>query len=212
VSSRFKRGQVQQARVVRTAEFGAFLELEPGLDGLIHVTELKSLNKAGSEDARSEDLVRVGDELKVQVLSVDSKRRRISLGLADESSAPGELVRTPEIRVGASVTGKVERVEKFGVFLRLGPGLSGLIPNNELGTPRGSDHRKMFPVGSVMTAEVTKAEKSGRKIRLSVSKAEGREEREALERYKRDAGRTSISSMADAFAAFKSRSGDKDPD
>ena len=204
-ASRFKRGQVHQARVVRAAEFGAFLELAPGIDGLIHVSELKSLNKASSDDARAEDLVQIGDEVKVQVLSVDPKRRRVSLGLADESSAPGDLVKMTSIKVGASVTGKVERVEKFGVFLRLGPGCTGLIPNNELGTPRGADHKKMFSIGTEMTAEVIQADPSGRKIRLSVSKVAGREEREAIERYKRDTTSASLSTMAEAFKAFKSR-------
>ena len=202
-SRRFAAGQVIGARVVRMTEFGAFVELAPGLDGLLHLSELNSLRR--TEDQKPEDLARVGTDLKVAVLKVDEKRRRISLGLADQSAEVGRKIEIPQIRSGKVVTGKVERVEKFGVFVRLGPGLTGLIPNNELGTPRGTDHRRMFPPGTEITAEITEADASGRKIRLSVSKAEGREEREAIERYRREGAKSgnSLSTMAEAFRAFR---------
>lgn len=197
VAKRFKPGQVVAARVARVTEFGAFLELAPGVDGLLHISELAGRRDGGAPGQ--------GDEVKVQVLKVDEGRKRVSLGLADESAAPGETVDMKQIRKGEVVTGKVERVEKFGVFVRIGPGRTGLVPNNEMGTPRGADHRRMFPPGTELTAEVIEADSAGRKIRLSVSKAEGREEREALARYRKDTTRASgsFSTLADAFAALK---------
>lgn len=202
-AKRFKVGQVIGAKVARVTEFGAFVELGPGLDGLVHVSELNTLKK--TPDAKIEDIVKVGEELKVTVLKVEEKKRRVSLGVADDTAPVGDVVEIPQLKPGKIVTGKVERVEKFGVFLRLGPGRSGLIPNNELGTPRGSDHRRMFPIGTQLTAEIIETDPTGRKIRLSVSKAEGREEREAIERYRKDERKSpdSISTMADAFAAFR---------
>lgn len=211
VSGRIRQGQVVAARVARVTEFGAFLELEPGVDGLLHVSELAGLR--GGQANSGAKAAKAGDEVKVQVIKVEESRRRISLGLADEASAPGETVRVAPVRVGDVVTGKVERVEKFGVFLRLGPGRSGLVPNAELGTPRGTDHRRMFPAGTEMTAEVIEADAGGRKIRLSVTKAEGRAEREAVAKYNKDATRSgsgSLSILADAFNALKKPTPDEE--
>ena len=202
VDKKFHAGQIQTAKVVRTAEFGAFVELLPGVDGLVHVSELHGRK------------VEAGSELKVQIIKVEPSRRRISLGVASEGSEAGSRVEVKPVRVGDMVTGKVEKVEKFGVFLRIGPGRTGVIPNKELGTPRGADHRKMFKPGTEMTAEVIEADPSGRRIRLSVTKVAHREEREAIERYRKDVTRSaggSFSTLADAFKAFKPRSGDGEP-
>jgi small subunit ribosomal protein S1 len=139
-------------------------------------------------------------------MKVDSARRRISLGIPHEKAEVGEKVVMPPVKVGDVVTGKVEKVEKYGVFLRLGPGRTGMIPNNELGTARGADHRKMFPLGTEMTAEVIETDPGGRKIRLSVNRAQGREERAAVDKYRKDpakSGTSSFSTMADAFNALK---------
>ncbi|HKY32429.1 MAG TPA: S1 RNA-binding domain-containing protein [Candidatus Polarisedimenticolia bacterium] len=204
VERRFSEGQVLTARVVRVTEFGAFLELAPGLDGLLHISELSA--SRGRKGGDSQAAVRAGEEMKVQVLKVDGARRRIGLGLAAEATEVGAKVSTAPPKVGDVVTGKVEKVEKFGVFLRIGPGRTGMIPNSELGTARGSDHRKMFPAGSEITAEVIEADQAGRKIRLSVTKAEGREERAAVDRYRKDVSRSgsgSFSTLADAFNALK---------
>ncbi|HET6373425.1 MAG TPA: S1 RNA-binding domain-containing protein, partial [Candidatus Polarisedimenticolia bacterium] len=181
VTERFHQGQIHGAKVVRVTEFGAFVELAPGVDGLVHVSELGG----GRGGKKTQDFVKVGEEIKVQVLKVEEARRRISLGLASETVKVGAKVAVVATKVGDVVTGKVERVERFGVFIRIGPGSTGLIPTKELGTPRGADHRKMFPVGTELKAEVIEADPAGRKIRLSVTKAEGREEREALDRYKK---------------------------
>jgi len=211
VSQRFKQGQVLTAKVVRVTEFGAFVELAPGVDGLLHVSEMSGLAAPGGPGGKkaAADLTKPGTEIKVQVMKVDEAKRRISLGLAGETAAPGEKVPVVQVKVGDVVIGKVDRVEKFGVFLRFGPGRTGMVPNSELGTQRGADHRRMFPAGTELKAEVIEADPAGRKIRLSVTKAMGREEREAVDRYRKDAtksGTSSFSTMADAFAALKKTS------
>ncbi len=203
VKKRFKAGQVLQAKVVRVTDFGAFLELAPGVDGLLHVTEMSAEYGSGKN---AQQMIKVGEEIKAQVIKVDGKRRRVALGLAPRDVEVGQHVEMPALRVGAIVEGKVERIEKFGVFVRMGPGRTGLIPSNELGTPRGSDPRKGFPIGADVRAEIIEADPAGRKIRLSIRKAAEREEREALDRYRKDAskaGSSSLSTLADAFNAFK---------
>jgi len=217
IADRLKQGQVVTARVARVTDFGAFLELCPGVDGLLHVSEMGPLKDGGGSgrNLKAQELAKQGDELTVQIMKVDAARRRVSLGLPAENVEPGQTVAPePAPKQGDIVTGKVERVEKFGVFLRIGPGRTGLIPNSELGTPRGTDHRRMFPPGTEMRAEVIESDPGGRKIRLSVTKAEGREEREAIDRYRKDRSRTggSFSTLADAFAALNKKSSPDESD
>ena len=237
VADQYKQGQVITAKVVRVTEFGAFVELAPGVDGLLHVSEMSGMGDSGSRKAA--DLAKPGDEIKVQVMRVDEAKRRISLSIAGQPSRQADMSESGErnprreriergqraekseraekaekvalttVKVGDVVTGKVDRVEKFGVFIRFGTGRTGMVPNSELGTQRGADHRRMFPAGTEMKAEVIEADAAGRKIRLSVTKAMTREEREAVERYRKDttkSGGTSFSTMADAFAALKKAS------
>jgi small subunit ribosomal protein S1 len=210
VGDRVRQGQVITAKVMRVTDFGAFLEVLPGVDGLLHVSEMAAMKNGGGagRNAKPQDMIKAGEELKVSVVKVDEARRRVSLGLATEKPAPGVSAPPPPEppKVGETVKGKVERVEKFGVFIRLGPGRAGMIPNNELGTQRGADHKRLFPAGTELTAEVIEVDPAGRKIRLSLVKAMGREEREAVEKYRKDpvkSGGTSFSTLADAFNAMK---------
>jgi ribosomal protein S1 len=87
------------------------------------------------------------------------------------------------------VTGTVERVEPFGVFVRLGPGQTGLIPNAELGTARGTDARRTFPAGSEVKVLVLAIEEGGRRIRLSREKALVHEEQAETQAYLRDSAK-----------------------
>jgi len=83
----------------------------------------------------------------------------------------------------------VERVEPYGVFVRLGPGQAGLVPSAELGTARGADHRRAFPIGSEMKVLVLAVEDGGRRIRLSREKALAHEEQAETQAYLKDTAR-----------------------
>ena len=106
----------------------------------------------------------------------------MSSGIA---AAPGEQMES-QVAVGAVLTGTVERLESFGAFVRLGPGQTGLIPNAELGTARGADHRKAFPVGSAIKVLVLAIEEGGRRIRLSHAQALAHEEQAETQAYLRE--------------------------
>jgi small subunit ribosomal protein S1 len=129
-----------------------------------------------------------GAEVAVLVVSIDRDKRRIALALAPEDATAGEQLES-KVAVGAVLTGTVERVESFGVFVRLGPAETGLIPNAELGQTRGTDARKAFAPGAELKVLVLSIEEGGRRIRLSHEKALAQEEQAETHAYLREAGK-----------------------
>ena len=118
------------------------------------------------------------------VVGIDGDRRRIALALAPEDAVPGDRMDSG-VEAGALLTGTVERVESFGVIVRLGPGQTGLVPGAELGVPRGTDLRRAFPVGTEMQVLVLAVEEGGRRVRLSREKAIAQAERAEAQAYRR---------------------------
>jgi len=182
VAGRLRERQVVRGRAVRAAEFGVFVELLPGVDGLLHASEIPRHRHAELREA-----VAATAEIAVMIVTIDTGKRRIGLALAPEGAAVGQEM-TSTVAVGAVLTGTVDRIEPFGVFVRLGPGQTGLVPNAELGTQRGADHRKMFPAGAEMKVLVLAIEEGGRRIRLSREKALAHEEQAETQAYMKDAG------------------------
>jgi small subunit ribosomal protein S1 len=177
--------QVVRGRVARMTDFGVFVELRPGVDGLLRLTEIPR--------SRHGELKRAAEtaaELVVLVTSIDLPRRRVGLALAPEGVTPGEQVES-KIAVGAVVTGTVERIEPFGVFVRVGPGQVGLVPSAEMGTSTGTDHRKEFPPGTEVKVAVLAIEDGGRRIRLSRAQALRMEEDAETRAYMQDTARKS---------------------
>jgi small subunit ribosomal protein S1 len=183
VPGRLRERQVVRGRAVRATDFGVFVELQPGVDGLVHTSEIPRHRQAAMREA-----VAAGAEIPVMVVSVDITKRRIGLALAPEGAIVGEELQSA-VAVGAVLTGTVERVEPYGVFLRLGPGQAGLVPSAELGTARGADHRRAFPMGSEMKVLVLAVEDGGRRIRLSREKALAHEEQAETQAYLKDTAR-----------------------
>jgi small subunit ribosomal protein S1 len=177
VRGRWRERQVVRGRAARMTDFGVFVELLPGVDGLLHLTEIPR-----SRHAEMKRAAETGAELIVLVTSVDTDKRRIGLALAPEGASPGEQVESG-LAVGVVVSGTVERIEPFGVFLRLGPGQVGLIPNAEMGTPKNADHRKDFPPGTEIKVSVLSIEDGGKRIRLSRAQAQRMEEEAETKNY-----------------------------
>jgi len=185
VADRLRERQIVRGRVARVTDFGVFVELLPGVDGLLHLTEIPR-----SRHGEMKQAAQSGAELLVLITSLDPEKRRIGLALAPEGAAPGTQLESG-IAVGAVVVGTVERIEPFGVFLRLGPGQVGLIPNAEMGTPRNTDHRKDFPPGTEIKVAVLSIEDGGKRIRLSRAQALRMEEDAETKGYMQDAARRS---------------------
>jgi small subunit ribosomal protein S1 len=177
VPGRLRERHVVRGRAVRSTDFGIFVELLPGVDGLLHVSEIPRNRQGALREAAA-----AGAELAVMVMSIDGDKRRIALALAPDDAASGERVEST-VAVGAVLTGTVERVEPYGVFVRLGPGQTGLVPNEELGLTRGADQRKAVPVGSELKVAVLSIEEGGRRIRLSHARAVAQEEQAEAQAY-----------------------------
>jgi small subunit ribosomal protein S1 len=180
VPGKLRERQVVRGRAARVTEFGLFVELMPGVDGLLHVSEIPRHRQTELREAAAN-----GAEITVMVLAVDVEKRRIALALAPDDAVPGAEVESA-VTVGAVMSGPVERIESFGVFVRLGPGQTGLVPTAELGLARGADPRKTFPIGSELKVLVLAIEDNGRRIRLSHTKALEQEERAESQGYIQD--------------------------
>ncbi len=164
--TRYAVGQVHTGRVTRREDFGAFVELEPGVEALAHVSTFPPTGRA---DGWTE-LVPVDMTGAFEILSIDYGKKRIGVALLPEGSARAGRAAEAHAGIvpGARLTGKVERHEKFGVFVFLAPGRTGVIPLKETGVAREADVAKAFPVGSDVDVIVLEVEPSGRRIRLSV--------------------------------------------
>jgi small subunit ribosomal protein S1 len=150
-------------------------------------------------------LVSEGDHVRVVVLEIDRKRRRISLGMKQVDGDPWADVRSRFPR-NSVVKGSVERVESFGVLLKLAEGVVGLIPNGELGTPRGTDHVRMFPVGTEIDVLVKEIDLGARRIRLSKKSAKMAQERaeyRELSAQVRESEDKPLGSLGDLFGGLK---------
>ena len=174
-------GQVRSGRVTRIAEFGAFVELEPGVEALAHASTFAPTGRAQGWSSE----VATGMPATVEILSIDFEKKRIGVALLPEGSARAGL-KTPsalEIVAGARLIGRVERHERFGVFVFLAPGRTGLIPMSETGVTREADIAQALPVGRDVEVEVLEVDPSGRRIRLSVKAIQDARDTEEVREY-----------------------------
>jgi small subunit ribosomal protein S1 len=175
----YRVGQVCTGRVTRLEEFGAFVELEPGIEALAHVSTFPPTGRPNGW----RDLVAIETTAAFEILSVDLAKKRIGVAMLPEGSARAVGKAPGEIVPGARLIGKVERHEKFGVFVFLAPGRTGLIPMKETGVAREGDVAKTFPVGADIEVIVLEVDASGRRIRLSVKAVQDAREADEVREY-----------------------------
>lgn len=166
VAANYTVGQVLTGRITRIAEFGAFVELEAGIEALAHASTFAPTGKSGGWSKS----VAPGMTGAFEILSIDPAARRIGVALLAEGSSRAGAAKPSRssIEPGARLTGKVERHDKFGVFVFLAPGITGLVPAEETGLARGTDLVKALPLGSDLDVIVLEADAARRRIRLSV--------------------------------------------
>lgn len=200
----FRDGEVVHGKVSRLADFGAFVEIAPGVEGLVHVSEItyEKIRHPGK-------FLKVGQEVDVRVLEIDAGRRRISLSIKEASGRQAEgpegaEPRAPEVKLqaGAVLTGIVEKIKPYGLFLRLpqaGPGVRGLLPTEEMGLPGKPDVRRKYPEGTSLQVQVLEIDGQGR-IRLSLKAIEDQKERETYRQFTGGKGKSAgMGTLGDLF-------------
>jgi small subunit ribosomal protein S1 len=166
IEQRYVPDTIASGRVTRLADFGAFLELEPGVEGLIPISEMSFERRL----KHPSEAVKENDVVKVRVLSVDPQRKRISLSLKRVGDDPwmGASTRWPQDGI---VTGIVKRLVDFGAFIELAPGVEGLAHISELSEQRIKTVADAVKEGQTVQAKVLEVDEDRRRISLSVKQA-----------------------------------------
>jgi len=181
VKERYPVGSKVEGIVRNIVDYGAFIELEEGIDGLLHISEMSWTKKI----SHPREILKKGSRIEAVVKDVDEENRRISLSIKEFLPNPWDTVEE-KYPVGKVVTGKVTSVANFGVFVELEEGIEGLIHVSQLQSGgAGLPISKISP-GMEITAKVISVSKEERRIRLSVKKYLEDMEREEYERYLRE--------------------------
>ncbi len=191
------KGTKMTGRVARIQDFGAFVTLGPGTDGLLHVSAISATERIETPAQR----LSVGDEIEVIIDKIDTAKGRVGLVTPEvaEARQPVDI----SFKRGDIVKGKVVKVEVFGVFLEVEPKVQGLIPNGEMSTSRGADHRRMFPIGTELEVKVMEIDKKRGRIRLSRKALENHEEEVAYAEYKKKSeAESSMGTFGDLLKDF----------
>ena len=201
----FEEGQIVHGKVSRLMDFGAFVEVAPGVDGLVHISEISY-----ERISHPHQLLHEGDRIDVLVMGIDRQTRRISLSIKEVTLKKRITEETGlekvRLEVGQVLEGVVEDSKPFGLFIRLpqlGPKIKGLLPVEEIKSSEKGDIRKKFPRGREVQVEVVSIDEKGR-IRLSQRVMEEREDREGYKKFleKEDKG-GKLGMLGDLFKNLK---------
>ena len=178
-SMRYSIGKRINGKVVSLAEYGAFVELEPGIEGLIHVSEM-SWTKRIKHPSK---VVTVGDEVESVVLAVDERERKISLGMKQIEPNPWSVIEET-YPVGTKVSGTIRNITNFGIFVGLEEGIDGLVHVSDISWTEQIKHpSEKFKKGDEVEALVLKIDKENEKFSLGIKQLESNPWEEILKKY-----------------------------
>jgi small subunit ribosomal protein S1 len=195
VTDRYTPGTQFTGRIVRSTDFGYFVEVEPGVDGLVHVSQLPHGIKPGDAE------VAIGTTVEGWVREVDPSKKRLSLSLRAVAVEDPWETASQRYSIGKVVQGTVDHGAAPGIFVELEPGLTGLIPNSEIVVPAGADPGELHPAGEKLMVRIMSIDPQRKRISLSHEAAKAAAEREEYTKFmdeRNDEG-GSESAMALAF-------------
>ncbi|PYG98196.1 30S ribosomal protein S1, partial [Arthrobacter stackebrandtii] len=179
ITARYPEGTRVQARVTNLTDYGCFAELEEGVEGLVHVSEMDWTNK----NIHPSKVVQVGDEVEVMVLDIDEERRRISLGIKQLEDDPfSNFVAVND--KGAIVKGIVKEVDAKGAIVTLADDIEATLKASEISRDRVEDARNVLKEGEEIEAKIISVDRKSRVISLSIKSKDDAEEREAIQSLK----------------------------
>ncbi|HXX14956.1 MAG TPA: 30S ribosomal protein S1 [Candidatus Eremiobacteraceae bacterium] len=163
-AQRYPAGGKYQGKVVGVVDYGAFVELEPGIEGLVHVTEMSWAKKP----THPSKIVKAGEEVNVVVLDIKPSDRRVSLGIKQAQPDPW-LVIAEKYPVGTVVSGKVRNIAEFGAFVEIEDGFDGLVHVSDVSwTGRVKNPHEVFKKGEPVTAKVLRIDPENRRVSLGI--------------------------------------------
>ncbi len=200
----FNRGDKVSGQIKSITDFGIFIGLDGGIDGLVHLSDI-SWEQAGEEAVRN---YKKGQDLEAAVLAIDAERERISLGIKQLEKDPFSawLAEHPKNTI---VKGVVTEVEARHAMVDLGDGVIGTLRASELARGRVEDARTMLRVGEEVEAKFTNVDRKNRSVQLSIKAKEVHEEAEAISNYKSEAGSTPVGTTLGELLKEKMSGGSK---
>lgn len=172
-------GQSLTGQVARLEHFGAFIELRPGVDGLVHISEIHP----GRRINHPKEVLSPGDTVEVQVVSIDPMKRRIGLSMKALMDDPWSVA-AKEMPVGSTIQGEVESVQSFGVFVALPGGISGLLPMSQLPDDEAKNVYNRYRAGTPVEARVLAVEPTRQRLTLTRREDSESEGKAAFANYK----------------------------
>jgi small subunit ribosomal protein S1 len=189
VEDKFREGDVVRGTVTRCMNFGAFVEIAPGIEGMVHISELSYTRRVH----KTEDVVNPGDTVNVAVKAVDTEKKRISLSLRDAEGDPWVEV-LERFSVGQRVDGVLEKKEKFGYFIRLAPGITGLLPMSSIRRSSAAAALEKSKEGDTLNVAIEEINLQRRRISLGSSSSEDEGE---WQRFTPNSRGSSLGSLAE---------------
>ncbi len=163
-AGRYQAGQRVTGTVTRLADFGAFVEIEPGIEGLIHISEMAW----GKKVRHPSDILKPGEKVEAVILSVKPEERRISLGLKQSLADPW-LDISKKFPVGSQIEGPVTKLMNFGAFVQIAENIEGLVHVSEISADKRINHpQDVLRVGQPVKAQVLAIDEEKRQIKLSI--------------------------------------------
>ncbi len=167
-AEKYPEGSRVKGKVVSIADYGAFVELEKGVEGLIHVSEMSWMEKI----KHPSKILSVGDEVEAVVLSIDVQRRRISLGIKQLTPNPWDIV-AEKYPVGTVIEGKVKNITDFGIFIGIDEGIDGLVHISDISWTKRIRHpSEVFQKGQTVRAKVLHIDKEEKRFSLGIKQLE----------------------------------------
>ena len=167
ITEKFKSGDKVTGKVTKNMDFGSFVEIEPGVEGLVHISELSYTKRV----TKPEEVVSVGDTVSVMIKEIDPEKKRIALSLRDAAGDPWLEV-PQKYKAGQVVSAIVEKVERFGVFIQLEPGIIGLLPQSKLSKCNDPSFKSKMQEGNTVQVKIEEMQPEERRITLEPAASE----------------------------------------
>jgi small subunit ribosomal protein S1 len=167
VTGKYPTGTRVKGKVRNLTAYGAFVELEEGIDGMIHVSDLSWTKKINHPS----EVLKKGDDIEAEVLEIDKANQRISLSLKHLADDPWKSIEA-RYKIGDLVSGKVSKVASFGAFIQLADEIDGLVHISQISNDRVEKVKEVLKIGQEVSARVIKVDKTERRIGLSIKAAD----------------------------------------